>query len=233
MSEMIEIHPQTNNPTAAWQEMKKTQRVIKISMKPPNDEIPKNKMRIVALADTHSLHNSMKYDIPNGDVFIHAGDFSRCGESKEIQEFNEFVGSLPHKHKLVIAGNHELSFDPTFTHPFQSKSGTRSKHAGNSILDDIPTLGFSKEALTEAIQAQNVREMLTNCTYLEDEGIEICGIKFYGTPWQPEFCRWAFNLPRGSACLEKWNLIPDNVDVLITHTPPVGHGDLCCSGIEI
>lgn len=33
------------------------------------------------------------------------------------------LGQLPHKHKLVIAGNHELSFDNTFTHPFQNISG--------------------------------------------------------------------------------------------------------------
>jgi hypothetical protein len=46
------------------------------------------------------------------------------------------------------------------------------------------------------------------------------------SPWQPEFCNWAFNLERGSACLpEKWAHIPDTVDVLITHGPPSGHGD--------
>ena len=49
---------------------------------------------------------------------------------------------------------------------------------------------------------------------------------------QPEFCDWAFNLERGQKCLEKWNLIPNDVDILITHTPPVGHGDLCCTGVR-
>ena len=29
---------------------------------------------------------------------------------------------------------------------------------------------------------------------------------------------------------EKWKLIPSNVDVLITHVPPLGHGDLARSG---
>ena len=38
---------------------------------------------------------------------------------------------------------------------------------------------------------------LTNCIYLEDSSIQIYGLKIYGTPWQPEFCGWAFNLPRG------------------------------------
>lgn len=183
----------------------------------------------VCMSDTHSLQNGMRHDIPDGDIFIHAGDFTRCGGKEEIEEFNVFLETLPHKHKLVIAGNHELSFDPTFTHPMQSsnKTGTRSKHGGaECILDEIPTLGNTKESLAAALQTENVRDLLKNCLYLEDSGIELYGLKFYGTPWQPEFCRWAFNLPRGTACLEKWNLIPE-CDVLITHTPPVGHGDLC------
>lgn len=47
---------------------------------------------------------------------------------------------------------------------------------------------------------------------------------------QPTFGGWAFNIHRGEQCLSKWNLIPNDVDVLVTHTPPVGHGDLVCCG---
>lgn len=49
---------------------------------------------------------------------------------------------------------------------------------------------------------------------------------------QPEFCNWAFNIPRGKGCLSKWDLIPSDTDVLITHGPPVGHGDFTCSGVR-
>lgn len=96
-----------------------------------------------------------------------------------------FVGLLPHKHKLVIAGNHELSFDHTFTNPIQSKSSSsdRCMHTGTSLLDEIPTLGNTKESMNEAVQAENVRQYLTNCTYLEDESLEVFGLKIYGTPW--------------------------------------------------
>ena len=42
----------------------------------------------------------------------------------------------------------------------------------------------------------------------------------------------AFNLPRGPPCREKWQLIPEDTDVLLTHGPPLGHGDLCSSGMR-
>jgi len=58
--------------------------------------------------------------------------------------------------------------------------------------------------------------------YLQDSEITIEGIKFYGSPWQPEFYNWAFNLRRGKQIKEKWDLIPQNTDVLITHGPPAG-----------
>ena len=60
-------------------------------------------------------------------------------------------------------------------------------------------------------------------TYLEDSGVEIEGVRFWGSPWQPWFCDWAFNLPRKSERLrEVRNQIPLNTDVLITHGPPFG-----------
>ena len=53
-----------------------------------------------------------------------------------------------------------------------------------------------------------------------------------GTPHQPEYGGWAFNLVRGQPCLNKWNLIPEDVDVPITHGPPLGFGDLTCTGVR-
>lgn len=66
-------------------------------------------------------------------------------------------------------------------------------------------------------------------TYLQDSGVEIDGVRFWGSPWQPEFFDWAFNLPRGEKLREKWDLIPDDTDVLLTHGPPHGILDLCPS----
>lgn len=216
----ITVHPLTENPTKAWKELVKTQKYFQI--KTPNlPEIYPNKVRIVCMSDTHSFTSSIKFCIPDGDIFIHAGDFTRCGAEQEVDEFNTWLGRLPHKYKIVIAGNHELSFDEKFT-----------KLTSPSSFKSIPTLGHTRNELHEAVGAKNIREKLKNCIYLEDSGIELFGLKIYGSPWQPEFHKWAFNLSRGEEILQKWNLIPENVDVLITHTPPVGHGDACCTGVR-
>lgn len=55
--------------------------------------------------------------------------------------------------------------------------------------------------------------------YLFDSEVVIDGVKFYGSPWQPEFYDWAFNLPRGEKLAEKWDSIPNDTDILITHGP--------------
>jgi predicted phosphohydrolase len=49
--------------------------------------------------------------IPDGDLLIHAGDVSSRGRLEEIEMFNEWMGSLPHRHKVVIAGNHDFFFE--------------------------------------------------------------------------------------------------------------------------
>jgi Icc-related predicted phosphoesterase len=59
-------------------------------------------------------------------------------------------------------------------------------------------------------------------TYLQDAGVTIEGIKFWGSPWTPTFFNWAFMQPRGGAIAGKWSLIPEDTDVLITHGPPYG-----------
>ena len=58
-----------------------------------------------------------------------------------------------------------------------------------------------------------------NVIYLEDSGVEIEGLNFYGIPVQPPFNNWAFNRPENKLA-EHWKAIPDNTDVLITHCPP-------------
>ncbi len=58
--------------------------------------------------------------------------------------------------------------------------------------------------------------------YLNDSGIEIEGLKIWGSPVQPEFFDWAFNKERGDEIRQHWNLIPDDTDILLTHGPAWG-----------
>ena len=75
-------------------------------------------------------------------------------------------------------------------------------------------------------EPEKAQSLLTNAIYLEDSFTVINGIKIYGSPWQPWFYDWAFNLHRGKALEEKWDLIPNDTDILLTHGPPYGIKDL-------
>lgn len=67
--------------------------------------------RLVLTSDTHALWRGE--GAPAGDIFVHAGDFSRTGTFKEVQLFGAALRLLRHPHIVVVAGNHEKSFDPT------------------------------------------------------------------------------------------------------------------------
>jgi len=64
--------------------------------------------------------------------------------------------------------------------------------------------------------------LLRNFDYLQDSGLEFEGLKIWGSPWTPTFYNWHFMKDRGEPIKEKWDLIPEDVDILITHGPPYG-----------
>ncbi len=80
--------------------------------------------------------------------------------------------------------------------------------------------------LERCISSQEAREMLIDAQegfeYLCDTGIEFEGLKIWGSPWTPRFCNWHFMLTRGERLKEKWALIPDDTDILVTHGPTFG-----------
>jgi predicted phosphohydrolase len=147
---------------------------------------------IVAISDTHGMHHAVT--VPTGDILIHAGDITLHGDIGELDEINTWLGSLPHTHKILVAGNHDFCFE-------------RDPEA--------------------------CRTHLGNCLYLQDQAVTILGIRFYGSPWQPWFFDWAFNLQRGPELRAKWDMIPADTDVLITHGPPYGHGDRTSRGQQV
>ena len=77
------------------------------------------------------------------------------------------------------------------------------------------------------------RSLMTNAIVLIDELIEINGLKIYGSPWQPRFYDWAFNVNRGDAIAQKWASIPEGLDILITHGPAFGILDDTINGMRV
>jgi len=66
----------------------------------------KREIVCVAISDTHGQHRHIA--VPDGDLLIHAGDFTMFSRSKAaVIDFNEWLGELPHKYKVVIPGNHD------------------------------------------------------------------------------------------------------------------------------
>lgn len=62
---------------------------------------------------------------------------------------------------------------------------------------------------------------IPNSVYLQDTFATVLGVRIYGAPWTPLFCNWYFMLPP-SKLKEKWEMMPNDVDILITHGPPYG-----------
>lgn len=211
----IEVHPKSQRATIAWNEMKVKQKHVKLKLIDPKTPITDDKLRFVCISDTHAAIEKNPLDfVPDGDVLLHAGDITKVGQPNEIKKFNEYLGKLPHKHKIVIAGNHDLTFD---------RSMDQQLSRWHVKLEKV-------KAFLSEHNVEEVKDLLTNCVYLEDAMVTLYGVNIYGSPWQPEFGDWGFNLPRGKPLLEKWDLIPEETDVLITHGPPVGHGDACFDG---
>ncbi|MDN3606768.1 metallophosphoesterase family protein [Kaistella yonginensis] len=76
------------------------------------------------------------------------------------------------------------------------------------------------------------KKLTSNCHYLCDSGVEIEGVKIWGSPVTPTFFNWAFNVDRGKPIQKYWNMIPSNTDILVTHGPVGGILDGTTSNIN-
>lgn len=173
-------------------------------------------MKLVVLSDTHGQHRDKRFpEIPEGDILIHAGDATRKGTLESLEEFFDWFSSLPHQHKIFVAGNHDIGLDPEF-------------------IDNQRGYLPDEEQLTRARETSIEAEKLIpdNIIYLKDSFVEIEDpgmfrkLKIYGSPFTPRFLNWAFLRNRGDSIAEKWAQIPDDVDILVTHGPAYGHGDV-------
>jgi Icc-related predicted phosphoesterase len=130
-------------------------------------------------------------EVPDGDILIHAGDFCNWGTSSEVKDFNKWLGTLNFKKIICTAGNHDICLDKNCNDP----------RTGNKKYDG--------------------HKLLTNAIYLENESVEIDGIKFFGSPYSNIFLNWAF-MEDESYLATIWEKIPDDTNVLITHGPAYG-----------
>lgn len=147
-------------------------------------------MRFVAISDTHGKH---QFELPEGDVILHAGDVSSRGLKAEVQRFLDWFSGLDYRYKIFVAGNHDFFFE---------------------------------QAPQTEIEAMIPEDLI----YLNDSGVEIEGIKIWGSPIQPWFYDWAFNRQRGPEIQKHWDLIPEDSDIVITHGPVFGILDRTASG---
>ncbi|CAG8014316.1 unnamed protein product [Penicillium salamii] len=150
---------------------------------------------VVCISDTHNTQP----DVHDGDILIHAGDLTQSGSFQELQDSINWLRSLPHPTKIVIAGNHDLLLDST--------------------RDDV-----SGRAASERAQID-----WGDIIYLDNEEVTIhCPngrqLRVYGSPYSCRHGNWAFQYPRNQ---DVWaGSVSDGIDVLITHGPPLAHLDL-------
>jgi Icc-related predicted phosphoesterase len=152
------------------------------------------KMRITFISDTHTKHEKLNGFLPGGDLLIHAGDLTSRGYVHEIENFAKWYDKIDNYDSKVFICGNH---DFGFQDDHEKVKGLLTGHKTIDYLQD-DWMGVGEDLDTM--------------------------VKIWGSPWQPEFHNWAFNLPRGEKLMEKWNLIPTDVDILVTHGP--AHGKL-------
>ena len=185
------------NAHAVWEKIASTQKVEAVQPIDPGSSKPPGHTRFVCMSDTH--HVGPKIDpksVPKGDILLHAGDLTSDGSLSELFEFHEWIAKLQgFEHKVVIGGNHDMILDSKFHTQFSSEDISAFKAA----MKDPPYIFLSNELVT------------------------VKGFSIYGSPISPDF--WGvFTLPHDQLDAH-WARIPEAVDILLSHGPPLGHGD--------
>lgn len=97
------------------------------------------------------------------------------------------------------------------------------KSSYNIVIAGNHDRQFEKKPITS-------RKLLTNATYLENSGVEIMGLKIWGSPLTSTLPSWSFVETDEEKRFEHWKQIPEGLDILVTHVPPKGILDKTISG---
>lgn len=155
-------------------------------------------MKILATSDTHG--NLEGIDLAGIDIALLAGDIAPLkgrgpwhvyDQVKWMRtKFSEWCKKWPTTEVVFIPGNHD--FFPIAREHFKSTLAAKDLSLG----------------------------LQPNAHMLIDEMVEVKGVKIYGTPWVPIISySWAFEA-ESDRLREKFDKIPEGVDILLTHTPP-------------
>lgn len=156
---------------------------------------------IVSISDTHRSQP----EVPDGDLLLHAGDLTNHGTFEELQEQLDWLASLPHRHKVVIGGNHDSLLDPEYVARFPERI-YEAEGQSRADLNWHDLIYLNNSSVT--LEFYGGRRKLT----------------IFGSPWTPQYGTFAFQYP---PIRDVWtNSIPEGTDVLLTHGPPKGYLDL-------
>ena len=160
-------------------------------------EKPGQKIRVVCISDTH---DRIVPDVPDGDLLIHAGDLTDDGTPADLQTQLDWLASLPHAHKVVVCGNHDSWFDKSA----RVAKGMAADEAGPTFADNV----YYLERSARTIDFANGRSL-----------------KVYGAPDIPKCGPESFSFQYERTAHPWKNTVPNDVDILVTHPPPVRDSD--------
>lgn len=141
------------------------------------------------------MHGNLNFDVPYCDILLIAGDI--CPSERV---------------SVLSCGMQADWFYGVFT-PWLEKQ---------PCMDCVAVAGNHDWVFQDAL---GDLEMPEKFSYLCEDSVTIGGVKIYGTPYQPMFCNWAFNV--GSIELHRrFQQIPMDTNILLTHTPPLYIMDL-------
>ncbi len=164
-------------------------------------------MIIDCISDLHGY----KPKLEGGDLLILAGDYTAAGKLTQWHEFFHWLKEQPYNKKILIAGNHDHFFETGFP---------KNKEEADDLKEVIDFLDIDGDF-----------------EYLCDSGTEYKGLKIWGSPWSLTFpeinpkCT-AFTGTEEELA-EKWELIPYDTHILITHGPSKLMHDETIDGLNV
>jgi Icc-related predicted phosphoesterase len=182
-----------------------------------------NVVTVALISDTHNRHDELTALLPAkgvAQVLIHAGDFTNDGSITEVAAFAKWIGSDEVRGRfdatVVIAGNHDVRLDPAAIEGDGAAATAEASRDAEGLLRSACDVYLKHEAAPRLV----------------------CGLRIFGSPFQPASAAgFAFPFARADGH-EQWrglfeghlssgaHVAEGPVDVLVTHGPPLGHGDM-------